>query len=225
MIRLFPRQALARMISVLAALAMVVALFGVAAARSADAISISDLTPADGSTVPAGQSVQVSGFITTDSSIALVNNQPDVSVFIDGTQMQAQFVVGSGALRVGFQLNQTFTAGSHTLRVTARNTAGETTEAQSTFTAVAGGTPTAAAATPTTAAAATATTAPAATPTTAAVATATAVPVETATAAATATPAPAQLPVTGGAPIGAAGLFALAFGVVAIGVGLRRRTR
>jgi hypothetical protein len=224
--RTLPRQALARLLSVLAALAMIAALFGVAAAKPADAITISDLTPADGSTVPAGQQVQVSGFITTDSAIATVNNQPDVSVFIDGTQTQAQFVVGSGAVRVGFQTNQVFTTGSHTLRVTARNVAGETTEAQSTFTAVQGATPTAAAATPTTAAVATATTVPAATPTTAAVATATTVLVATPSAVATATPTtPAQLPVTGGAPGGVAPMLVLALGSVAIGIGLRRRHR
>lgn len=182
---------------------MTAVLFGVAAAQPADAITISDLTPADGATIPAGQQVQVSGFITTDTAIATVNNQPDVSVFIDGTQTQAQFVVGSGAVRVGFQTNQTFTPGSHTLRVTAKNVAGETTEAQSTFTAVQG-------ATPTTTAVATATTVPAATPS----------PV------ATATPTtPTQLPVTGGAPFGAVPLFALALGSVALGVGLRRRSR
>ena len=184
--RPFPRHVLARLVSVVVALAMIVAFFGVAAAKPADAISISDLTPADGSTVPAGQQVQVSGFITTDSAIATVNNLPDVSVFIDGTQTQAQFVVGSGAVRVGFQTNQVFTPGSHTLRVTARNVAGETTEAQATFTAIEGATPTAAVATPTT---------------------------------------PVQLPVTGGAPIGAAQMLVLALGSVAIDFGLRRRHR
>jgi|GEM_PF-5664243 len=204
------------MLSVLAALAMVAALYGVAAAKPADAITISDLTPADGSTVSAGQQVQVSGFITTDSAIALVNNQPDVSVFIDGTQTQAQFVVGSGAVRVGFQTNQTFTPGSHTLRVTAKNVAGETTEAQSTFTAVQGATPTAAAAT--------ATTVPVATPTTSVAATATTVPVATPSAVATATPtSPTQLPGTGGTPLGLVPVVAL--GLVAIGVGVRRRAR
>jgi hypothetical protein len=223
--RPFPRQALVGLLSVLAALAMIAALFGVAMAQPADAITISDLTPADGSTVSAGQQVLVSGFITTDSAIALVNNQPDVSVFIDGTQTQAQFVVGSGALRVGFQVNQVFTPGSHTLRVTARNVAGETTEAQSTFSAVQGATPTAAVATPTTAAVATATAVPAATATTAAVATATTLPTATPSVVATATPTPAQLPVTGGAPVGVVPALALAFASVAIGVGLRRRPR
>ncbi len=216
------RQVLAVLLSVLAALAMVVALFGLAAARTADAISISDLTPADGSTVPADQQIQVSGFISTDSSIALVNNQPDVTVLVDGTPVQVQFVVGSGALRVGFQTTRAFTAGSHTLEVTARNTAGETANARSTFTAVAGGTPSVTPAAPTVTAVATATTVSTATPTTAAVA---ATPVPTATPSAVATTTPAQLPVTGGAPVGAAGLFALAIGAVAIGAGLRRRSR
>jgi len=225
MLRSFPSHALARLLAVLAALMMIAALFGVAAAQTADAIAVSDLTPADGSTVAAGQQTLVSGFITTDTSIATVNNQPDVSVFIDGTQTQAQFVVGSGAVRVGFQTNQTFTPGSHTLRVTAKNVAGETTEAQSTFTAVQGATPTAAATTtavaattPTTAAVATATTVAAATPTTAATAAPSAV--------ATATPTtPAQLPATGGAPLGAAPMIVLALGLIAIGAGLRRRAR
>lgn len=216
--RPFPRPALTRLLAVMAALALLATLYGVAAAQPADAIAISDLTPADGSTVTAGQQVVVSGTITTDSAIALVNNQPDVSVFVDGTQTQAQFVVGSGAVRVGFQTTQTFASGSHTVRVTAKNVAGETTEAQSTFTATSGATPTAAAATATTVAAAT--------PTTAAVATATMVPTATPSAVVTATTTTAtQLPSTGGAPFGPAPLIVFALGSIAIGAGLRRRSR
>ncbi|HEX5415828.1 MAG TPA: LPXTG cell wall anchor domain-containing protein [Chloroflexota bacterium] len=208
--RTFRSQVPVFLLSALAALAMIAALFGAAAAQSLDAITVSDLTPADGSTVTAGQPVQVSGFITTDSAIALVNNQPDVTVSIDGTPTQVQFAVGSGAVRVGFQTSQTFTAGSHTLQVTAKNVAGETTMAQSTFTAVEGAAATAtvvvtATTVPATATttASTATTVPAVT--TSPVATTTAVPTTVTSPVATTTAAPAATsPVATATPIPAA---------------------
>jgi hypothetical protein len=223
----------------LTALVVVVAclsIVGVAGAQAPRAIAISDLTPADGSAVPVGQPVLLSGFITTDGSIAIVNGKPDVTVLVDGAAVaDAQFVVGSRAVRVGFRANRTFAAGGHTLRVTARNVNGEAADAQSTFTASANVTATAAPTIPTVA---TATPVPAATATVA-TAVATVAPTATPTAAAPAavattsvagaatipTTAPVTLPITGDFPLADALPALLAFGwtLTLFGVALRRR--
>ncbi|TAK33450.1 MAG: hypothetical protein EPO21_12795 [Chloroflexota bacterium] len=125
-----PRRRPALLLPVLAAMALLAALIGVAAAQPSAAISISDLVPANGSTVPSGEDVALSAFVTSDSPIT------SVKAFVDGSQIQVQEVVGSGAVRAGFNATQTFTPGPHTMRVEATNVDGETSTAESTFTAV-----------------------------------------------------------------------------------------
>jgi len=97
------------------------------------AVRISDLVPATGTTVPAGQPVEVSGFIETDNGIGMAGDKPDVVVKIDGQPVSVEFAVGSKALNVGFRAMQTFSAGTHTLSVTARDYQGHSASAESKF--------------------------------------------------------------------------------------------
>lgn len=108
---------------------------GAAFAANAQPVRISELKPASGSTVTAGQDVVVSGFIETESGIGSTNGQPDVAVQIDGVTVTPEVVVGSKAMNVGFQITRQFSAGSHTLSVIARDVAGATAQAESRFTA------------------------------------------------------------------------------------------
>lgn len=127
-----------------AILALVIALALASPASAAD-FTISDFTPADGATVPTDQEVIVSAFIVTDGEIALANGQPDVQVMIDGTPAEAEFVVGSGAERVGFRVTRSFAPGNHTVSVTARSISGATRTAGWSFSAAASATATLAA--------------------------------------------------------------------------------
>lgn len=113
-------------------LAVMAGVVGVSNAQPLGSITVRELIPANGSTVPAGQAVTVSAFIESDISI----DTNSVSASLDGSPLVVQLVVGSRAERVGFNATSTFTPGAHTLRVTATNTNGERAEAQSIFTAV-----------------------------------------------------------------------------------------
>jgi hypothetical protein len=214
------------LVSLLAVLALTLALVGAAVAQPVNAITVTDFVPANGATVPAGQPVPVSAFVISDTSITGVN------AFLDGAKLDVQIVVGSGAVRAGFNTTLSFAPGSHTLRVTATNTAGETGEGQSTFTAVQGTTTaTTTAATTTTAAATTATTTTTAATTAAATTTRTTTAVATTTsprttvAATVVTATAARLPSAGGPPLDPALLALLGAGAAMAGAALRRRCR
>ena len=221
------RRRVLLLLSLLAAIALLGILIAVAAAQPSTVLSITDLVPANGSTVPSDQEVALSAFVTSDSPIT------SVAAFIDGSQINVQEVVGSGAVRAGFNATQTFTPGPHTMRVEATNVDGETNAAESTFTAVPGAatapsdgaeatTPAGGAttATPT----AEVMTAPSASPPTSPSATATTV--VSASPTTTAAPlAPQQLPPTGSNPAELLISLLLGLGLMVVALGLRLRGR
>ncbi|MGE5618115.1 MAG: hypothetical protein ACM3US_02530 [Sphingomonadaceae bacterium] len=204
MSRFTARRSMKALVSVPAALAVMIAVAVTAYAAPTSAISISDLTPANGSTAPANQEVEVSGFITSDSSILTES----IVVSIDGSSADVQLIVGSRAERAGFRTTRAFTPGTHTLTVTATNTSNERTEASSAFTAVAG-----------------ATVAPAQVATPAATAAPAPAPAQVAAPAPTQATAqmPKQLPAPGGLPLAADFPALLALGTALSLLGLRLR--
>lgn len=107
---------------------------GLAGTASGQAITITDVVPADGSTVPANQEVELSAFIASDSSAIDVKGG-GVKVSVDGLPVEVQFVVGSRALRVGFRALRAFPPGSHILSVEARSMDAVTATASATFVA------------------------------------------------------------------------------------------
>ncbi|MBI2907360.1 MAG: protease inhibitor I42 family protein [Chloroflexi bacterium] len=96
-------------------------------------LTITDLSPADGATVPAGQDVTISAFIASESSAIDVAN---VRVLLDGSPTQVQLHVGSRVLRVGFTETRVFDPGEHTMTVEASNFDGDRATATVTFRAV-----------------------------------------------------------------------------------------
>jgi len=129
--RAYPRRLVLTSAAAFAALAIT----GTALAGPTPSVRISDLTPANGSTVTVGQEVVVSGFVETDDGIGIVGDKPNVTVLIDGVAAAPEFVVGSKALNVGFRVNRAFAAGEHTVAVTARDYKGVSASAETKFTA------------------------------------------------------------------------------------------
>jgi len=96
-------------------------------------LTITDLAPSDGGTVPAGQDVTISAFIASESSAIDVDG---VRVLMDGAPVQVELHVGPRVLRVGFTETRVFDPGEHTLTVEASNFDGDQATATVTFRAV-----------------------------------------------------------------------------------------
>jgi hypothetical protein len=112
------------LLSVLAALALLAALIGNVAAAT---ITITNLTPAPNSTIQAGVETTIAANITSDTPIT------NITVFLDGQRIDVE-VLGPSEFQQSFFTGRILAAGTHTVRVTAANQAGETAEANWSFT-------------------------------------------------------------------------------------------